>query len=859
MSTETLPLKRSESGRSPAGSTFFMEGWFLLLLGAFSVGLLGAVVGAYSVDTDPAALAALATAGYLIGYVLARTLIPDLVAHGLSFLIGVLGSLVAIDPGTVARQLRAGEWRPVLDRYEALLRGFVASLRSGSQFETEIAVFAIGLTIWLVGYTASWMLFRRDWVFWSIALPGAILLVTLALERDRPSWPALLYLGLALAIAAAHTTISRSAFWRSRAIAQPAAFGRRSILLGSLIAAVAVGVGLYYSFDLDDRFQERAIHSGDQLATWISDRFDQSNSGPTGPQPVTGNYGSFSDQFKVGDGVPSGDIPIVVVQANEEEYLAARRLNEYDGSGWKSATSGSEDLSNPPPRIAFQSDQPMNIPREQLQHRSQDEATVVLLQPTDRLLFTIDQHYMASIPTLVRVGWESIDETLVVDAVGIGDVPVDLRELIVLLQSAEFEQPGATDAPRFASPQDQAEFERIQGRLFQSYPVSTELLWGEDGSVQVHLQGRLPMYSDVEAVFASDDPGGQAYSVIGLMPRIGPTELGAAGTDYPPFIVDAYLGLPDTVTQQTAELANQIVAQAGATTPYDQAVAIQNYLRSNFTYQIDAGGAPDGRDIVDYFLFESKVGRCDHYSSSMAVMLRTLGVPTRIVTGLAPVAYDNDMNGYVYRGRNAHAWVEVYFPGYGWIPFEPTPTQQSIDISPSETEITTTPEPTPAPEPTVALAGTAQSDAPTPTPTTIPAPAATDTDAASNTGGGVSLWLAGLAVGITALLSAGGLFFWRRRNAFSGLPPARANFGRLQRLGGFLGVSPSPELTPKEYAARFGSARPQSAGGAMRVADAFTQEQYATNIDADTIARESDYGWREAKAGANDWRLWRRR
>ncbi|MEZ4506160.1 MAG: transglutaminase-like domain-containing protein [Thermomicrobiales bacterium] len=81
------------------------------------------------------------------------------------------------------------------------------------------------------------------------------------------------------------------------------------------------------------------------------------------------------------------------------------------------------------------------------------------------------------------------------------------------------------------------------------------------------------------------------------------------------------------MTEQTADLANQIVNQAGATTPYEQAIAIQNYLRSNFTYQLDAGGAPDGRDIVDYFLFESKVGRCDHFASSMAVMLRTLGVP----------------------------------------------------------------------------------------------------------------------------------------------------------------------------------------------------------------------------------------
>jgi MFS family permease len=309
MSTSFASTKRSTGHAASAKPSYFLEGWFILLLGALSAGLLGAVVGAYAIDTDPATMATLATAGYLVGYFLAGTLIPDILAHGISFLLGVVVALVAIEPGTIWRQLRAGDWRPTLDRYETLLRGFVTSLDSGERFETDIAIFAIGLTMWLVGYTSAWILFRRSWIFWSLALPGAILLVTMALERDRPSWPALLYLGIALAMAAGHTAVVRSAFWRSRSIAQPTAFGRRSIVLGSLIATLAVGAGLYYSFDLDDRLQERAVQGGDRLANWVSNRFDEANSGPTEPQPATGNYGAFSDQFKVGDGVPTGDRP----------------------------------------------------------------------------------------------------------------------------------------------------------------------------------------------------------------------------------------------------------------------------------------------------------------------------------------------------------------------------------------------------------------------------------------------------------------------------------------------------------------------------------------------------------------------
>ncbi len=859
MSTNISVADRGVRSTTGQGSTSFLAEWFILLLGAISAGLLGAVVGAYAIDTDPAAMAMLATAGYLVGYLLARTLIPDFVAHAIVFLMGIAVALFSIEPNTLWQQLRSGEWRLVLDRYETLLRGFVSSLDSGDRFSNDIAVFAIGLTMWLVGYTAAWMLFRRGWIFWSLALPGAILLVTLALDRERPSWPALLYLGLALALAAGHTAIIRSAFWRSRSISQPSSFGRRSIVLGSLIAAMAVGVGLYYSFDLDDRFKERAVERGDQVASWVTDRFEPSNSGTTTPQPVNGNYGAFADQFKVGDGVPSGDSPLVVVQANGEEYLAARRMNEYDGAGWKSTTSATGADSTSPSRIAYQSDQPINLPRDQQVHRVQDQASIVLLQPTDRLLFTIDQHFSASVPTLVRVGWEPIDTTFTIGAVDLSAVPVDLRELILLLQSSQFTDPATSDEPQLVSTQDQAELDRIQTWLLETYPVASELTWGENDEVQVQVKGRLPVYAEVEAVFGLDDLTGDAYSVVGLAPNVSAAELASASGDYPPFITDAYLNLPDTVTQETRDLANQIVMESGATTPYDQAVAIQNYLRTNFTYQLDAGGAPDGRDIVDYFLFESKVGRCDHYSSSMAVMLRMLGIPTRIVTGLAPVPFDSDMSGYVYRGRNAHAWVEVYFPGYGWIPFEPTPSEQAIDLDSESIAPVATLEPTPTPMATSAADASASPVAATPTPTPLAAPATTDTELTSNGSGGISPLTMGVAAGAIALLAGAFLYFWKRRTAFAGMPVTRANYGRLQRLGRFIGIDATPELTPREYASRFGAARPQSAAGALRVADAFTQEQYASNGDPATLARESEHGWREAKEGTADWRFWRQR
>ena len=111
MSTDITVAERGASSITGPSRSNFLQEWFILLLGAISAGLLGAVVGSYAIDTDPAAMAMLATAGYLIGYLLARTLVPDIVAHGMMFLMGIAVALFTIEPNSLWEQIRAGEWR----------------------------------------------------------------------------------------------------------------------------------------------------------------------------------------------------------------------------------------------------------------------------------------------------------------------------------------------------------------------------------------------------------------------------------------------------------------------------------------------------------------------------------------------------------------------------------------------------------------------------------------------------------------------------------------------------------------------------------------------------------------------------
>jgi transglutaminase-like putative cysteine protease len=134
-------------------------------------------------------------------------------------------------------------------------------------------------------------------------------------------------------------------------------------------------------------------------------------------------------------------------------------------------------------------------------------------------------------------------------------------------------------------------------------------------------------------------------------------------------IMEDYLSLPP-LDLRVARLAEEITASASSN--YDKAVLVERYLRSRFGYTLELPRAVP-QDPIAFFLFERKKGHCEYFASSMAVMLRSLHIPSRIVTGFRTGEF-NDLTGqYIVRARNAHAWVEVYFPGSGWVAFDPTP------------------------------------------------------------------------------------------------------------------------------------------------------------------------------------------
>jgi transglutaminase-like putative cysteine protease len=254
--------------------------------------------------------------------------------------------------------------------------------------------------------------------------------------------------------------------------------------------------------------------------------------------------------------------------------------------------------------------------------------------------------------------------------------PVDSDQLIF---------PGDTpEAPLYDDAVDVATYEiqiqRTSGRtLFTTgYPISVT------APVVVVESGDQPFLGALKAT--TSIPAGSSYGLRAATSTATKAQLRAAGTNYPPAIEQFYLGT-DGLTQRTRDLAQGLVQQAKATNPYDQAQALADYFQGNeFTYKTEAAVPGDpNQDFVDFFLFDErgKVGFCEQYATSMATMARSLGIPARVAVGFAPGQRIEAPGGehvpsaiWQVREVNAHAWAELYFPGYGWQIFEAT---KSID------------------------------------------------------------------------------------------------------------------------------------------------------------------------------------
>lgn len=397
---------------------------------------------------------------------------------------------------------------------------------------------------------------------------------------------------------------------------------------------------------------------------------------------------------------------------------------------------------------------------------------------------------------------------------------------------------GATggDAPVTAG-RRQVDFRITPDAFVNRTIISPNMVQSVDRATVAIITGDAGWFTSLEAVDSSG-----AYNVTALVPDYsdeqGITEPGlrTAGTDYPDELLELYgpTTLPDgAIGPNAAAMLDAIKFQVDApayadpANPYDLAKTIQDYLRSpaNITYDADVRDERNARcgsaSTVECFAIIRR-GYCDYYASAMVVFLRASGVPARVAYGFLPGNRSSDGNETIPASLS-HYWVEVYFPGYGWIEFDPTGGSvgrpQAI--------------PTGAPPSATPRASAGPSASPGASRT--PGPTRPPTDVSNNTDTGIGPFIAIgliLVVGVALLAYAAA-----RRAPRRPMHPDQA-WGSLARLAGRVGLGPRPSQTVFEYAGALGDVVPDARPELTTIARAKVEVAYGRrDLGSDRLQR----------------------
>jgi transglutaminase-like putative cysteine protease len=386
--------------------------------------------------------------------------------------------------------------------------------------------------------------------------------------------------------------------------------------------------------------------------------------------------------------------------------------------------------------------------------------------------------------------------------------------------------------------------------------VAPQVTWIDRGTTLELTYNQAGAAQDVAGVRAQQVlRRGETYQIISAISVADAQSLRAAGSNYPVWVTDSFLELPPEISQRTRDLAQQIVQQGGATTPYDQAQAITNWLRQNIVYDQNIDAPPPSVEPVDYVLFTSRRGYCNYYASAEVVLLRSLGIPARMAVGFSQGKADPATSTFHVLEENAHAWPEVFFPSYGWVEFEPTASEQPLvrpDSAASTTAgtDTTTPSdlgsgrnkddrlPPPGPSGNVSSSPTAFLDSLL---RRIPWQALLAV-AAGVVVGVISLGLLSIRVGLLGWENLGrpGLWLMRRRGQV--VPSAIGRvYLQLERAARWLGLSFTRSTTPNERAAAVGLMLPNVSLAVVTITNEYVAEQYSPRPADAAVARDA---WR---------------
>jgi len=357
----------------------------------------------------------------------------------------------------------------------------------------------------------------------------------------------------------------------------------------------------------------------------------------------------------------------------------------------------------------------------------------------------------------------------------------------------------------------------------------------QDGSILSSIDGSVIAWLRRNGKFAAGD----RYNVISYVssadvktletvpfPKDAPVIPPSADVPIPPTVYDSgivktYTQLPPSLDPNILKLTEQITANAP--TMYDKAVALESYFHNNYDYSVNIS-LPSGEEGVSWFLFRSgHKGYCNYFATSMTVMARLLGMPARMVVGYTNGTKDpNHPNQWIVRGKDAHAWTQIYFAGYGWVNFEPSAsfTPFSRPLPGSLTTTSNGPGNLPTPV-TGNRLGTKGQD---PLGSNATSPSTTSAQSQALLRMQLSVALGGIILLILVALMLFSIW-WRR--LFRGYGIASQIYGRICILANWAGISIQPSQTPYEYLHTLSEATPDQAITLERLGDIYVRERWA--------------------------------
>ena len=362
--------------------------------------------------------------------------------------------------------------------------------------------------------------------------------------------------------------------------------------------------------------------------------------------------------------------------------------------------------------------------------------------------------------------------------------------------------------------------------------------------VLIHEPAGAPLLGGVEA--ANPIGAEEGYQVAVALSEATEAELAAAPVEYPEVIRELYLK-PSDATDAVAELAGQVTGNAA--NPYERAEALERFLHSDerFTYATRTPEEPRAdEDLVQFFLFDEngRIGYCQHYATTMAVMARAVGLPSRVAVGFAPGERQEDGT-YLVREANAHAWAEIYFPGYGWQIFEATKS-----INPQFNRLSGDPAAIPPPRADDPLRDFEFEDVRNRQPQALPSlnliPGAIEpANPNARTASGGAREGNALLIGVMVLGAA--TFIWLRfrhlQRRWRLLPAGDRAWERLTSAAGRAGVAPRPSETIYEYAGWLEDQLPAHWEPIRTVADGKVWQAYSGRRMTGAAASRLEEAW----------------